>query len=132
MEDDVAVFGVVGAAVAEEELSLPRREDAQVEGVVLAVEGVGIAGKLVIDEAARAAVAEGDQVLLGAVELEVDIYFFELRLAAVEEEGVRRIGRRWGRTVEVRDGDVRPGQRAARYEVVEVDDRIRRITNLDG
>ncbi len=114
VEDDVAVLGVVGAAVAEEQLSLPRREDAQVEGVVLAVEGVGIAGKLVIDEAARAAVAEGDQVLLGAVELEVGVDLFELRLAAIKEEGLRRVGRRWGGTVEVRDGDERPGQRSAR------------------
>ena len=93
VQDDVAVLGVVRPTITEEELSLPGNRAAKVVRVVGTAEGMRIAGKLIVDETPRAGIAEGEQILLRAVELEIRIDLLELRLTAVEEQWLRSVGR---------------------------------------
>src|SRR5258708_16525362 len=94
MQDDVAVLGVGRPSVAEEELTLPGDRATEVERVVIAPEGVRIAGHLVVDEATSTGIAKGEKVLLRAIELKVGVHLLELWLAAIEEQWLGSIGRR--------------------------------------
>src|SRR6059058_564046 len=89
---DVGIFSVIDAAVAEVELPLSRHAAADIERVVGAGERMRIDRKRVRNDAPRAGVAERLHVALAAVDLEVGVYLFELRLAAVEEERLRCVG----------------------------------------
>src|SRR5258706_15169342 len=110
MPHDVRILGIIDAAVAEIELPLAGNAAADVERVVGAGERMRIDRNSVADDAPRSGVAERLHVALAAVDLEVDVHLFELRLAAVKEQRLRRVGVRRGGRIGIDALNVRTGQ----------------------
>src|SRR3954447_4704055 len=97
VQHDVRILSVVHAAVAEVELPLPGDGAADVKRVISAAERMRVDRNGVADDSPRARVAERLHVALAAVDVKVDVDFFELWLAAIEEQRLRRVGVRRGR-----------------------------------
>ena len=127
VQHDVRILRIVHAVVAEVELSLAGHAAADVERVVGAGKRMRIDRNGVADDATRAAVAERLHVALAAIDLEVDVDLFELRLAAIENQRLRWVGVRFGRRVGIDDLNVRTGQHAGGIQVEQIDDRVRRV-----
>src|SRR3954451_9828770 len=97
VQHDVRILSVVHAAVAEVQLPLPGGGAADVNGVIGAAERMRIDRNGVADDSPRTRVAERLHVALAAVDVKVNVDLFELRLAAIEKQRLRRVGVRRGR-----------------------------------